>query len=223
MDRKDFLSQILLTLSQSLITLIFAGGATGILTAFKESLPDSFYTIFLYVIWWVIIIMLVWLVLRIILGESPKKFFQWIQKRLNRENTQRLLENWQGKFDDLSDLISSVAENNWQATDSQKDSYRHLHLWFKQRRSKILHLWRLFRNNRTDPTNLGISLSKNDLEYVVLHENYYDPFSVFYEPMNLGVLEYSLRRWDKGDIDYILQKLQELTLEFTTWSLARYD
>ena len=68
---------------------------------------------------------------------------------------------------------------------------------------------------------MGVSLSTGDLEYVVLRENYSDPFSVFYEPMTLGMLEVSLKRWDKDDIRYVLHKLHELTLEFTVWMLAR--
>ena len=136
--------------------MLLAGGATGILSVFKEDLPQSLYAIFLYVVWWAIIIMLVWLVLSVILGESPKKVIRWIQKRTEHKTTQRRLYNWKDKFTELCDLVSSVAENDWQATEIQIDNYRNLHIWFKLRRSKILPLWGYFRHNRIEPTDMGV-------------------------------------------------------------------
>jgi len=222
MDKKDFLSQVFLELIKAIIALVVAGGATGILTQFKERLPSSFYTIFLYVIWGVIIIMLAWIALSVVFGDSPKKLMQWIKNRVNRKDISRKLKTWCDKYLELADLVSDVAKTDWQITDVQKESYRYLHIWFELKRSDILPFWQRFYHNRTNPANMD-TLSRGDLEWVTLDEHWRDPFSVFYEPMTLNLLQSILKRWNKNEIIYVLRKLKELNLEFTAWTLLRYE
>ena len=105
-----------------------AGGATGILSVFKESLPELLYEIFLYVIWGAIIAMVVWLVLRLVFGDSPKKLVKWIKERREKRARQKLVIEWHDRWLDLSKLVAMVIETpDEEITKEQENEYSALH------------------------------------------------------------------------------------------------
>ena len=216
MDRKESQYHLLTLLLQTIVPLIVAGGATGILTIFKEHLPQLLYSIFLYVIWSAIIVMLILLVLRLILGDSPKKLVKWI-KYLQRDRArQKIVKEWHDNWTELRNVLTEVIDTDWKAAEEHKAKYLKLRIWFIGNRSKSLPKWQSFYLNRTK-TAYEALLTTNNLEYVVIHKNYEDPFSYFYEPNSLESLGTILKYINKKEIENVLRKLTELTDEFVHW------
>ena len=121
-NRMESSSQIMALLWQTLIPLVIAGGATGILSIFKQDLPSPLYNIFLYVIWGSIILMLIWLVLRLILGD-PKQFLTYIRLKLKKRTELRLVKNWRVTFFVLYKMIDRLTDNEWQYTTEDNEQY----------------------------------------------------------------------------------------------------
>jgi hypothetical protein len=218
MDRKESWSQLLGLLLHTLVPLVVAGGATGILTAFKEHLPQLFYSIFLYVIWGVVIVMLLWLVLRLILGDLPAKSFSWIKNRRRNQAERNLAKEWCDKWLELADLINEVIElPDEQIAENLEKNYNDLHSWFRNNRAKLLPLWHYFHRIRTRPAHERDYGSSTTLTYEVFFTNDDDPFSYFYEPLIIGHLRKILERRDSGSIRYVLSKLSDLSIEFVHW------
>jgi len=217
-DRKDSWSQLLALLLQAIVPLVVAGGATGILSAFKENLPQSFYVIFLYVIWGVVIAMLIWLVLRLILGDWLNKLRVSITNHRQHRARQILAEQWRDKWLELWQLIARVVEADWQPTDEQKDNYFKRRVWFIKNRAKFLWTWHDFNRQRTVAAHEDEFGSTASLKWQVFRENYKDPFSYFYEPLGIEDLEYILRNRQEDEIRRVLIKLEELMDEFVEWT-----
>ncbi len=215
-DRKEYLSQLLTLLLQTIVPLVIAGGATGILTVFKEQLPQLLYTIFLYVIWGVIIVMLIWLVLRLILGDSPKKLAKWIKDLQQDRARQKIVKEWHDHWAELRNVLSEVIDADWKPAEEHKAKYLKLRIWFIDNRSKSLPEWQSFHLNRTE-TAYEALLKADTLEYLVIHENYKDPFSYFYEPESLESLGTILSYINKNELENVLRKLTELTDESVQW------
>ena len=217
-DRKESWSQLLTLLLQTIVPLVIAGGATGILSIFKESLPQSLYSILLYVIWFAIIALLIWLVLRLILGDSPRKLVKWVkdhrQHRIKRKQAEDLFDKW---FE-LYKLISDVIKTDWQPTKEHKSEYFKLHFWFIKNRPKFLHHWYYFDACRTDAAHETDFGSVTDLAYKVFRTNYKDPFSYFYEPQTIEMLCRILENEPIGKVYFVLGKLADLTTEFLHWA-----
>lgn len=216
MDRKELGYQLIILLLQAIIPLVVAGGATGILTAFKEHLPEPLYSIFLYVIWGVVIVMLVWLVLRLILGDSPRKLVRWIkdlrQKRVRRE----MVEEWCKKWFELSPLIIKLCGRNWKPTQEQRNAYAELHSWFIKNRTRLIPEWKSFYLKRTDAAYERQISSEASLKYrVFMH--WEDPFSFFYEPFQIEEFRWHFQYTRASDIEEVLTKLGELNNEFAQW------
>jgi len=215
-DRKESWSQLLTLLLQTIVPLVVAGGATGILSVFKEYLPQLLYAIFLYVIWGVIIVMLIWLVLRLILGDSPKKLVRWIKDLRQDCAKRKIVKEWCKKWFELSPLILELRKCNWQPTQEQRNTYSELHLWFIKNRTRLLPVWKSFYLGRTHAAyerNLGSSTS---LKYKVF-THWEDPFSYFYEPFLIKEFQEHFKYTREGDIAEVLDKLGQLISEFVQW------
>jgi len=221
MDRKESWSQLLALLLQTIVPLVVAGGATGILAAFKEHLPQSLYSVFLYVIWGVIIVMLSWLVLRLILGDLPAKFIKWIKDRQSSKAELGLAKKWYDEWLKLADLVNEAIElSDEKITKDLKNRYFALHTWFINSRAKFLPLWRYYHSIRTQPAHESNSDS-HALSYEVFITNYKDPFSYFYEPLVIEHLRVILKNRDNDNVRYVLSKLSDLTIEFVQWVSSR--
>ena len=184
MNKKESWSQLLTLLLQTIVPLVIAGGATGILSVFKVYLPQLLYTIFLYVIWGAIIVMLIWLVLRLIFGDSPKKFVKWIKDRRQNRARQKLAMEWHSKWLELGKLVARLIETHVeQMTEEEENEYRELHFWFVNNRSKLLPVWQSFEGRRTETAHEHNYNSTTDLGYKIFRENYRDPFSFLYSPL----------------------------------------
>lgn len=221
MKDRNFWLQIFIS---ALIPLGLGSGLIFVLSQFKERLPDwsyDFIIAVIYIAFIIVLAVLLIILIRVAFGGSFTRLYRWLKDRSERKATQKLIENWLDKLWELGGLIHEVANNNWQATKKQKGSYRKLHIWFTFRRSKFLPYWQVFQGRRTEPANVGASLSTNDLEYVALREHYKDPFSVFYEPMTIEALRQSLKRWHSDEINYVLAKLYDLMAEFVASTLWR--
>lgn len=216
MYRKESWSQLLMLLLQTAAPLVVAGGATGILTAFKEHLPQLLYTIFLYVIWGVVIAMLLWLVLRLILGDLPNKLVRRIKNSQQNRARREMVKEWCKKWSELSPLILKLRRRNWKPTPKQRNTYAELHSWFLENRTRLLPEWRGFYLGRTDAAyehNLGSSAS---LKYKVF-VHWEDPFSFFYEPFQIEEFQEHFQYTSASDIGEVLTKLGQLNNEFIQW------
>lgn len=221
MRDKNFWLQILVSAA---IPTALGSALIFVFSQFRERLPDWSYNSIIsivYVVFVIVLCVLVVILIRLAFGDSFTRLWRWLRKRYEYRTNLRRAESLNSKFSQLWGLISEVIDNNWQATQEQINKYFMLHAWFRLHRSKFLSLWYSFEQRRTEPANPRSPLSTNDLEYVVFSEHYRDPFSMFYEPMMLSLLEHSLRRWDKNEIKYVLMKLYELTEEFVEWTCAR--
>jgi len=219
---KSFWIQLLVSAG---IPTFLGAGTIFVFSQFKERLPSWAYDTLLIIFYIFFIVMLAifaLMLIRLAFGESFNKLWELLRKRAKRRTIQRRLKKWIDRFAELIDLVHEVADD-FKATKLQEDKYFDLHLWFTLERSNILSLWYSFEYKRTKPAKVSSALSERDLEWIVFYKNYQDPFSVFYEPMTLGFLGHSLRSWDRSEINYVLRKLYELTLEFNVWTLARYD
>jgi hypothetical protein len=218
MDRKESWSQLLGLLLQTVVPLVVAGGATGILTAFKEHLPHLLYSIFLYVIWGVVIVMLSWLVLRLILGDLPAKSISWIKNRRRNQAERNLAKEWCDKWLELAALINEVIElPDEQIAENLEKNYNDLRIWFRNNRAKLLPLWHYFHRIRTRPAHEGDYSSTTTFKYEVFFTNDDDPFSYFYEPLIIGHLRIILKKRDNDNIRYVLSKLSDISGEFVQW------
>jgi hypothetical protein len=216
MDRKESWSQLLALLLQTIVPLVVAGGATGILAAFKEHLPQLLYTVFLYVIWGVVIVMLLWLVLRLILGDLPNRLIRRIETRRHNRARLEMVKEWCKKWSELSPLILKLCKRGWKPTAKQRNTYAELHSWFVEKRTRLLPEWRGFYLGRTDAAydrSLGSSAS---LKYrIFMH--WEDPFSFFYEPSQVEEFQEHFKYTSYSDIEEVLTKLGQLNNEFIQW------
>ena len=209
--------ELLVRLAQTLLPLVFAGGATGILTVFKESLSATQYSVFINIIWAVTIIMLVYLVLNIIFGNVVSKSVRLFKNKKQQKANKKIAKELQNHFIDLRTLILDLIDNDWAETEDQTNRYYKIHLWFKANRTRFLSLWYSFNHSRVEPDNPIEHVYSSDLEHKVFYTNYRDPFSVFYESLRLTILTSVLKKWRKYEVQYVLEKLMELTIEFRTW------
>lgn len=223
MKDKNYWLQVIIS---AVIPLGLGSGLIFVLSQFKERLPDWSYDFIIAVVYIAFIIVLAVLIIVLIqlaFGGLFTRLYRRLKERSERKATRKRIEDWLDKFGELWQLIGEVIDNNWEATKEQEHSYFRLHLWFKLHRSKFLPHWQSFQVLRTEPADVGASLSTIDLEYVALHEHYKDPFSVFYEPITIEGLRQSLSNWQSDEIVYVLTKLYDLTEEFVAWILSRQD
>ena len=66
--------------------------------------------------------MLVWLVLRLILGD-PKQFLTYIRLKLKKRTELRLVKNWRVTFFVLYKMIDRLTDNEWQYTTEDNEQY----------------------------------------------------------------------------------------------------
>lgn len=223
MKDRNFWLQILIS---AVIPLLLGSSLIFVLSQFEERLPDWSYNFIIaaiYIVFIIILAVLIIVLIQLAFSDPFTRLRKWLKKRSERKATRKQIGDWLDKFGELWQLLGKVADNDWEATEEQERSYFRLHTWFRFRRSKFLPHWQFFQERRTEPANVGASLSTSDLEYVALHTHYKDSFSVFYEPMTTKGLRQSLSRWQNDEIKYVLVKLYELTEEFVTWTLSRQD
>lgn len=209
------------------LPLVLGSGLLGVLSLFRERLPDWSFNLIIAitsVVFVIVFCVLIVMLLRLTFGDWFNKLWRWRQKRAVRENKMRLLNNWREKLVELSSLILKVADADWQATEEQQDRYTSLRAWFQTSRSKLLPSWGHFFYGRTKSAKVGRSTSTSTLEHVVFYDNALDPFSVFYEPMTFSLMRDSFFVYrDKAEIQYVLLKLYDRMDEFYAFTLARYD
>ena len=219
MNKQDFWSQLITLLWQIIAPLVFVGGSTGLLALFRESLPNTLYNISLYVIWFSLVSILIWLVLRLILGELASKSIKQIREFRQRRYRRKLARSLFDKWFKLSELVVAIIKKkNRQPTTVQSQKYFDLHLWFIANRPRFLPEWHSYDFHRTDSAHDSDYWdSTDDLGYKVFREYHRDPFSYFYEPLNANFLMHHLIGESPGGVRFVLDKLTELTLEFVKW------
>lgn len=199
-------------------SLIFGGFGLYLLSQFKESLPLWFYNALLYVIYIVFVAVLLFFLILVVRAA----FGEWLQRQIlnsrQRTNKRKLAKNLFYKWLELHGLISDILKNeDKRPTIEQGKRYTDLHLWFVANRSTFLPEWRSFDDRRINTAHDDDYWdTQRDLGYMVLRETR-DPFSYFYEPLNAEILMLHLRDEPTSEIDAVLNKLSELTLEFVKW------
>lgn len=195
-----------------IITALFGSGSAYLLRLFEERLPEWLFTAFLIVLCVVFIAILI----RFVFEDWIQKLIRYVKNKKEKRATYNLAVEWRKKFMDLWELIREVIDKDWQPTKKQWDKYFGLHFWFTNTRPKFIPMWRRFSAYRPEEAHEHYD-STTALGYIVFKENYTDPFSYFYEPLQIEDLGDILRSRQKGEIDRVLIKLVDQMYEFCRW------
>ncbi len=215
-DRFEAWLQIIIP---TIASLIFGGVSLYLLTQFKEQLPVWFYNALIYVIYFVFVAILVFFLILIIRAA----FGDWLRKQIRefrqRRYRRKLARNLFDKWFELSKLVSVILKKkNRKPTKVQSQKYFDLHLWFIANRTRFLPEWHSFDFYRTGAAHESEYWdSTEDLGHKVFTKYHRDPFSYFYEPLNANILMYHLRNESPSEVNFVISKLDELTLEFARW------
>jgi len=218
-DSKAFWIQIAISAGISLL----GSGIVYILAQIKEELSALLYNTVLVIISLFIIVALLVLIVLLIqftFGEPIKKQWDSWQKRRQRKAEYQLAREWQSKYLDLSQLLSEVMNRDWQPTKKQHDKYREFHSWFIKNRPKFIPVWHSFSYHRTEAAHERYG-STDALGYRVFRENYEDPFSYFYMPLQIEDFKHILLYKREDEINGVLTKLADLSDEFIQWVRLR--
>jgi hypothetical protein len=210
-DDKAFWIQIAISAGISLL----GSGIVYILAQIKEELPALLYNTVLVIISLFIIVALLALIVLLIqstFGAPIKKQWDSWQKRRERNTEYQLVKDWRKKWQELGLIIDNVINRDWQPTKKQQKEYTFLHFWFRDNRLQFLPVWQRFSYHRPEAAHERYD-STTALGYIVFEENYKDPFSYFYKPLQIEELANILRGRQKGEIDRVLIKLIELLAE----------
>lgn len=157
--------------------------------------------------------MLIWLVLRLILGDIPKQLQNNIRLKLNKRTELRLITKWRAYFLELYQLIDELIKKEWKNNPEDDDKYLKLRVWFRGNREIFLKLWKECSHFRTDTAG-DYSDKQYTVMYEVLQETRYDPFSYFYSPIVLPLLIHNLEQKNNSEISYTMVKLLDRLDEF---------
>lgn len=214
-DRREFFTNLLLSIILPLI--VSSGGATA-LVVFRESLPPILFHILL----WVLCIFIIVVIVRLAFGDLINQLRMWIKNQQYKRSRYKLAKDWSILFGELSELVSQVSDQDWKPTKDQSIKYYKLRAWFRRNRSELLPRWYSFVSNRT---NTAYSLDNSSLEHRILDMHWTDPFSCFYDPLDLermGILLRNEFQTNEGNrVRYVIIRLRELTDEFVTYIRAR--
>ena len=215
-DRFETWSPIIIP---TVVSLIFGSVGLYLLSQFKEQLPVWFYNTLIWVIYFVFVAILVLFLVLIIRAA----FGDWLRKQIKefrqRRYRRKLAKTLFAKWCELSELIPEILrKRNRKPTRVQSQKYFKLHFWFIANRPRFLSEWYSFDFYRTDAAHEHEYWdSTSDLGYKVFRTHSRDPFSYFYEPLTAKVLMYHLRDESASEVNFVLSKLTELTLEFVRW------
>lgn len=228
-DKQD-LRNWLPTILQVILSLVFGGGIIVLFSEFKEHLPHLLYSVVIYVVAIVLILSLIVFVARVMFGDLIGRLYKWASDHRKESRRCKLAKDWNTHWLELTDLLDTTWSSNTSPSRKQHDDFSKLHFWFQTHRNHFLPSWAHFIKERAS----GIldwrdERGKDSLSHLVLVEHEADPFSVFYQPLNLKGVLYIVKVLRVGDdeweIDgdaastagFVLKVLSELLIEYVSW------
>ena len=210
-EKEDFLTNILLSI---ILPLVVSGGGATALVLFQESLPPILFITLL----WVLCLFTIIVIVRLAFSDSINTIIKVAKNKIYQRKRYKLANDWSENFQKLSNIVSIVSDKDWEPTEEQSRKYHILRVWFRRNRSEFLPRWYSFIKNRT---RTAYEANNRSLEYKILSAHWTDPFSCFYDPLDLKRMSIFLEDefgTNEGDaLRYALIRLQELTDEFTMY------
>ncbi len=215
MRDKNFWLQLLVSAA---IPLVLGSGTIFIFSQFKERLPDWAYdilVIIVYVVFVIVLGVLCLVLLRLTFGGWFTNLRIWYSLRFLYRKRLKIATDWYNQWLKLSRLLSSVSDDDFQATNEQETEYGRLRLWFIRNRSQFLPIWYQFQRDRTIAAH-ETTRSSADLNHEVFHDHYEDPFSYFYKPSAIENFR-EILRYHERDLTTVLVRLVERLDECFEW------
>jgi hypothetical protein len=228
-DNKQDLKSWSLTVLQIVVSLLFGGGIVFLFTEFKEHLPSPVYSAIIIIVAIVLILSLIVLVARVMFGDLVARLLEWNARRVQKSRTYKLAIAWEEHWLKLADLLAATWSSNTLPSREQENDFSKLHLWFLTRRNQFLPSWTKFIRQRPQGVlHRSSDMRKNSLSHYVFVEHESDPFSVFYEPLNLWGVAFLVKvchvdnGWDTDEeaassARFDLVILSELMCEYVSW------